>query len=123
RQRPGLQFAAAVAKTLPAGELIVLDSAGYGPVTITQSISIITPPGVYAGITVFSGDGITVNSGTGTVRLVGLTINGLGGDNGIVFNSGNALYLDNVTISGFGGVGSGLAVAVGTTSSVYIVDS
>ena len=32
--------------------MIVLDSAGYGPVTITQSVSITAPPGVFAGISV-----------------------------------------------------------------------
>jgi hypothetical protein len=55
-------FAAAVAQTSTDGEVIVLDSAGYGTVTIAQSVSIIAPPGVYAGISVFSGDGITVGS-------------------------------------------------------------
>jgi hypothetical protein len=48
-------FAAAATVTDANGEIIVLDSAGYGPVTITKSISIIAPAGVYAGITVFSG--------------------------------------------------------------------
>ena len=28
--------------------------------TITKSVSIIAPPGVYAGISVFSGDGVSV---------------------------------------------------------------
>ena len=55
-------FAAAVTKTSAGGEVIVLDSAGYGAVTITKSVSIIAPPGVYAGISVFSGNGITVNA-------------------------------------------------------------
>ena len=58
---PCRQFAEAMAVVNPTGELIVLDSAGYGPVTITKSVSIIAPPGVYAGVSVFSGDGITVN--------------------------------------------------------------
>ena len=45
-------FAAAVAQTTAGGEVIVLDSGGYGPVTITQSVSLIAPAGVYGGITV-----------------------------------------------------------------------
>ena len=62
-------FARAASQTSPSGEVIVLDSAGYGPVTITKSVSIIAPAGNHAGITVFSGDGITVNIPGGVVVL------------------------------------------------------
>src|SRR5512138_668523 len=56
---PCRDFAAAIAATSVNGEVIVLDSGGYGPVTITQSASIIAPPGVYAGISVSAGlDGV-----------------------------------------------------------------
>ena len=59
---PCRSFAVAISKTNPTGEVIVLDSAGYGPVTITQSVTITAPPGVYAGITVpASTTGIVVN--------------------------------------------------------------
>src|SRR5215475_9339852 len=43
------------------GEIIPLDDAGYGTVSITKSVSISTPSGIYAGITAASGNGITVN--------------------------------------------------------------
>ena len=43
------------AKRHPAEQVIVLDSAGYGPVTITQAVSIIAPAGVYAGVSVSRG--------------------------------------------------------------------
>ena len=78
---------------------MVLDSAGYGPVTITQSVSTVAPAGIYAGISVFSGDGITVNGSNIVVTLRGLIINGQGGDNGIVFTSGKRLIVDRCTIS------------------------
>jgi len=55
-------FARAITQTNAGGKVIVLDSARYGPVTITKSISLIAPAGIYAGITVFSGDGVTVNA-------------------------------------------------------------
>src|SRR6185369_1612428 len=80
---PCRSFDAAIAKTSSGGEVIVLDSAGYGFVVITQPVSIIAPPGVYAGVSVFSGTGIVVNPVLGKVTLRGLTINSLGGTIGI----------------------------------------
>ncbi len=77
--QPCRSFAAAIAKTSDGGEAVVLDSAGYGPVTITQSVSIIAPEGIYAGITVTSGVGIIVNGAGIEVALRGLSINGQGG--------------------------------------------
>jgi hypothetical protein len=44
--QPCRTFAAAVALTSTNGEVIVLDSAGYGSVTISQPVSIVAPPGV-----------------------------------------------------------------------------
>src|SRR5215467_2366523 len=77
---PCRAFGAAIAQTAPNGEVIVLDSAGYGPATITQPVSIIAPPGIYAGISVtLGGAGMTVNSGSGKVTLRGLTINNITG--------------------------------------------
>ena len=64
---PCRNFAAAIAQTVAGGEVIALDSGGYGPVTIGNSISLISPPGVYAGITAFSGDAITINAGASDV--------------------------------------------------------
>jgi len=75
--QPCRSFAAAIAKTSSDGEVIVLDSAGYGPVTITQSVSITAPAGIYAGVTVTSGEGIAVDGPGIVVGLRGLSINGL----------------------------------------------
>ena len=85
---PCRTFATAIANTLPGGEVIVLDSAGYGAATITQSVSIIAPAGIYAGISVFTGDGITIATPGLNVVLRGLAITGLGGQNGIAFLQG-----------------------------------
>src|SRR5206468_1534427 len=92
--KPCRQFSEAVGVTSLGGEVIVLDSAGYGPVTITQSVTITAPAGVYAGISVFSGTGVTVD-GTGIeVTLEGLTITGLGGTDGIDFLHGATLKIE-----------------------------
>ena len=72
-------FARAITQTSANGEIIVLDSAGYGAVTIDRSVTITAPAGVYAGISVFTGAGITVATPGAAVTLRGLTINGQGG--------------------------------------------
>ncbi len=50
-------FAAAIAQASPGSEVIVLDSAAYGVATVSKAIKITAPSVVYAGITVFAGDG------------------------------------------------------------------
>ncbi len=114
---PCRTFAHAISQTLPGGEVIVLDSAGYGPVAIAQSVSIIAPPGVYAGVSVPSGDGVLVAGPGITVVLQGLAINGTGGNNGINFSQGKELHVINCAISNFAAVGI-LATATGATMFV-----
>ena len=105
--RPCRGFAAAIGVTSAKGEVIVLDSAGYGPIpSITQSITVTAPTGIYAGISVFSGDGITISAGaTDTVVLRGLTINGQGGANGITITSALVVHVENCVIANMTGIG------------------
>lgn len=110
---PCRSFAAAMLQTLAGGEVIVLDSAGYGPVTIAQSVSIIAPPGVYAGVTVPSADGVLVAGAGITVVLQGLTINGTGGSNGINFSQGDELHVINCSISNMSSDGISATAAGG----------
>lgn len=99
------------------GEVVVLDSAGYGPVTITQGVSIIAPAGIYAGVTVTSGDGITINAPGAVVRLKGLSVNGQGGNDGIVFLDGTRLVIEDCTVTGMGQ--SGISVnAAGASAAI-----
>ncbi|MEO8676671.1 MAG: right-handed parallel beta-helix repeat-containing protein [Casimicrobiaceae bacterium] len=96
--QPCRSFAAAMLNTAPDGEVIVLDSAGYGPVSIAQHVSIIAPPGIYAGISVPGpAAGVTINSAR--VVLEGLTINGTGGTVGVSATTGSEVYLNNCAIS------------------------
>jgi hypothetical protein len=92
-------FARAITQTSVGGEVIVLDSAGYGTVTITKSVSIIAPAGIYAGISVLSGDAITVNAPGAIVVLRGLSINGQGGNNGITLLAAARLRVENCVVS------------------------
>jgi hypothetical protein len=98
---PCRTFAAAYAATNDGGEISVLGTAGYGPLTINKAISIVNGGGFEAGIAVPSGGGagITIGAGSDTVSLRGLTIDGAGvGQTGIVFNSGAALTVENCVI-------------------------
>jgi len=115
-------FLAAIGVTNPDGEIIVLDSAGYGPVTITKSVSIISPPGIYAGISVFSPDnGIVINAAGIKVTLKGLTINGQAGNVGvgIRFTQGNRLDIDGCTVSNMGAEG----ILVESPGTITIADT
>ena len=94
---------------LPGGEITMLDSAGYEPLTINKALTITGPAGVEAGIAVPSGGtAITISAGpTDAVVLRGLTLTGGGvGYNGIVFNSGGSLTIDNCIVRNFAYDGS-----------------
>ena len=81
---------------------MVIDSGGYGVITIPFGVSIISPTGVYAGISDFAGPAVTVNAGdTGHVVLKNLYLNSQGGDVGIDANTVAALYVEGCVINGF----------------------
>ena len=74
---PCRTLAVAAAATAVGGEITVLNSAGYGQLTITQALSI-SSRGAEASIQVPSGVGITINAPSAAVSLRGLVIDGLG---------------------------------------------
>jgi hypothetical protein len=122
---PCRSFGSAILQTFAGGEVVVLDSAGYGPVTITGPISIIAPPGVYAGITVSTGVGVTINAGVNDVVVLrGLDINAIAGPttDGIVVGSGLRVVIDRCTVSNFP-VGSGLLVNSSGQTDVDVTDT
>lgn len=98
--QPCRSFAAAMVQTASGGDVVVLDSAGYGGVTITKSVNIVSPPGVYAGVTVTNGSAITVNAPGLVVSLKGLTINGAV-QSGVNYVAGAQLTIEDCTISNF----------------------
>lgn len=112
-------FAAALSVTEPGGEIIVLRSGGYGPVSISQSVSNIAPEGVYAGISVIAGNGVTVSGANAEVTLRGLNINGLGGVTGISLTSGSSLIVENCTVTNMSAAG----LWAGAPASVSIRNS
>lgn len=84
----------------------MLDTAGYGAVTINKAVSIVNQTST-AGATATSSDAITINAGAGDqIVLRGLTIVGAGtANNGIRFSTGGSLTVEDCSVSQFTGSG------------------
>ena len=117
---PCRTFAAAQTVVSDGGEIVALDAAGYGPITVTKNVTITANPGFYAGIAVASGDGVTIATSGINVTLRGLNINATGGANGVNMTNGSRLSVENCVISNFT---SGAGVFVNTAATVRIIDS
>ena len=96
-------FTAAMSVVDDGGEVVALDAAGYGVVTITKGVTIVANPGFYAGITAGAGNAITVNAPGKNVLLRGLNINGIGGAVGVNLTAANSLTIDGCVIANFTG--------------------
>ena len=112
---PCRSFNAAISVTDPGGEVVILDTAGYGPMTINKSIKVIGPSGVYGGISVLGGvgppppptTGIVINAGdTDVITLRGLDISGVPGAatapaDGIDIKNAGAVHIEKSSIANF----------------------
>src|ERR1700688_3221620 len=101
---PCRHLAAAYAATAANGEIYVLDPANYGAVTITGPVSI--EGHGWASIAPVSGNpAITINANPGDkINIIGVVLDGgaLTGTNGIQFNSGGSLTVEDSVIRNFG---------------------
>jgi hypothetical protein len=102
RTAPCKTFAGAISKTAVKGEINVLDPGGFGAVTITKSITIVSHSPT-AGVLVSGTNGIVISAAaTDRVTLRGLDINGLGtGLNGIDVISAKTVRVEDSEIYGF----------------------
>lgn len=116
RALPCRNFAEAIAAVDAGGEVVALDSAGYGPVTINKSVSVIAPLGVHAAIAPTAGTGITVSAGRVTLR--NLYLKGNGAFYGIEIQSSGTTFVEQVTIDGFAATGIGVQA-----SELFLTDS
>ena len=111
--QPCRSFAGALTQTSDGGQIVVLDSGGYGPVKIDKSVSLIAPDGIYAGISVFSGMGVEIAGAATQVKLSGLTIVAVGGSTdlyGVYARVPVDLSIERVVISGFSNSSVGMVL-------------
>jgi hypothetical protein len=123
---PCKTFQIAVNAVDPGGEVTAIDSAGFGPISITKAVTITSPEGVEAGIVPNSGGAaITVNAGSSdAVFLRGLTLEGASiGSLGIVYNAGGSLTIINCVVKDFGMDGIRLAPSSSTSLDFVIKDT
>ena len=116
---PCRSFESAQTVVSDGGEIVALDAAGYGPITVTKSVTITANPGFYAGIAASTGTAVTINTAGINVTLRGLNINGTGASYGVFMTNGNRLSIEDCIISNFYIDG----VAVYAAATVRIVDS
>jgi hypothetical protein len=124
RTAPCKTFPGAISKTAAGGEINAIDSAGFGAVTITKSMTI-DGAGVLAGILNAGSPGIIVNAGVNdSVIIRNLDINGfLTGTRGISILQAKSVVIENVKIYGQGGTapsGSGIYITPSQNVNVMI---
>jgi hypothetical protein len=125
RTAPCKTFAGAISKTAAGGQINVLDSGGFGALTITKSITI-NGEGALASVLVAGTNGFVVSAAsTDVVVLRNLEIVSAGsptqGINGILFLTGARLHLEKVTIRQF--AGSGVLFTPSGASSLFVTES
>ncbi len=120
RGTPKRTFQAAHDAVAPAGEIVALDTAGFGAVVITKSLGITVPTGINGFITAISGNGITINAGSSdVVTLRGLSVNSPGGASTAVLANGvGTLEMTDCTLSGF--ETNGLSLATQNTATLLL---
>jgi hypothetical protein len=98
------------------GEVIVMTTGSYAGATITKSVKLNAP----AGIVAFSASPVVINAGANDVVVVrGLTLKSVtpGAADGIAFNSGAALFVENCVLDSWN---NGIAVSQSPANDVAV---
>jgi hypothetical protein len=111
---PCRSFTTALANTNAGGEVIALDSAGYGPFQVQGDMTVSGAPGVHAAVTASGG----VNAIGVTALLAHIVIRNLilisnGGLFGVSQSGGGDTYYDHLVVRGFS---AGIAIGNGTAT-------
>lgn len=126
RNNPCRTFARGVQQVDPHGEVIALNSGGFGRFTADKSVTVMAAPGVFAGVSAGNGEtAVAIAAGNGdTVVLRGLTLRGtfnisqtsfgiMGGSNTV------SVHVERCSLSGFaigiGAIGTGQLFVKDTT--------
>ena len=124
RIAPCRTFAAALAQTASGGEIVALDSGGYGSVTITQAVTIVAAPGIQASIAPTTGAAITVIAGASDVVVLrNLYLNAQGANYGVRYLTGAALHIEQLVINGFTSIGIAMTKFTADPSELYVADT
>ena len=122
---PCRSFAHALTVVATNGEILALDSGGYGTVSISKNVSIVAPPGVEASITqsVMDLNAIDINAGANLVVLRGLSLFGnRAANDGIAILAGNNnVVVQSCNFTGF--AGSGIEYNVSAPSYLTVMNS
>ena len=128
-------FQAAINAVAAGGEVVALDSGGYGTMAIHKSVSVIVPPGIHAGLSPITGIPLPGFPGQSTVVLIDIgnadvvTLRGLnithqgsvtGGIDWISANAG-VVHVENTVVNGF--ANEGLLMGTLGGGSLYVKDS
>jgi len=125
RSNPCRTFSRGVQQVDSRGEVIALNSGGFGRFTADKSVTVLAAPGVFAGVTAMANQtAITINAANGdTVVLRGLVLRGtfntsqisfgiMGGSNDV------SVHVESCSLSGF-------AIGIGTigTGQLFVKDT
>jgi parallel beta helix pectate lyase-like protein len=118
---PCRSFPVAIAATTAGGEVVALNSGGYGAFTVPKSLTIVGAPGEHVALTAFAGVAIDVNAGAGDVVVLrNLYLTGLGATTGILLESQSSLHVDSVLVTNF--TNEGLSTTA-DGATVFVRDS
>jgi hypothetical protein len=143
---PCRNFSRAIAQVADGGEVLAVDSGGYGAFSVTgKAVRVMAAPGVQAGVTVSTGTtaaifisnapwvvlkGLTVStpsdivygilvSGVGQTTIEGLSVSGF--NEGIRVLGGHAVIQDTHVLNGRGSFPTGISLAASAAADVQAV--
>jgi hypothetical protein len=103
----------------PRGEVVALDGADFGPLSVAKSVSIIGSPGAVASIVVTAKEGVLIERPGVDVVLRNLHIAGAGGVTGVDLRVGASLTMEDCVVSGLAADG----IRASTTADVRLVNT
>jgi hypothetical protein len=117
---PCRSFTRAMSQTNTGGEIVALDSGGYGPFAINRAVHIVAAPGQHVAITVPpGGSGIVIStSAASPVVISGININVGSGGYGIIALSYDSLTIDRCVIDGGS---NGILIGSPASTARYVI--